>query len=206
MSNDLYFIPLLVRALDSDEPHYSLDDAMADIERRGAQRDHRQGYQQFQEFMSLVTEASESEEDDRLLAALAEFLPRRLDSDGATAAPGASQFSVIVTRDGQEIASLTFAGRSDTQSLHGVMPGEYEMSLGSGRLLWEGALTEADLVWTSARPGEGMPMAADSGVAEDEATIDVPLLEGELRLRVFAGIESGRLVIERSTSTSGGER
>ena len=98
----------------------------------------------------------------------------------------------ILEREGQDIATLT----GDAMSAAGLRPGHYQLKLDSGRMIWEAALSEQQLLWTSAHPGRPLEVAAESAERRERPTLEVALLEGELILRVYPGIEAGLLRLE----------
>ena len=58
-------------------------------------------------------------------------------------------------------------------------------------------MADSDLLWAKAFPGRPLKMAAATGADRPEPTKTIPLLNGSLVLRVFAGIGHGTLEVER---------
>ena len=81
-----------------------------------------------------------------------------------------------------------------------IRPGDYNFSLGSGRLLWEVTLEDKDLHLTSASPGTNLPLAADTGEKrQPTASREMSVLGGEIVIRIFPGLESGWIeILERT--------
>ena len=77
--------------------------------------------------------------------------------------------------------------------LGGVHPGDHRISLSSGRVLWEGEFAESDLIIA----GKPLELAADTGEPAAESSRDIPLMNGEIMMHLYPGIESGTVVIER---------
>jgi len=75
-------------------------------------------------------------------------------------------------------------------------PGYFEVKLNTGHILWQGNLIEKDLLWTKAFPERDFELAADTGDTDQPVTKELRLLNDELIIRVFPGIESGRLEIK----------
>ena len=79
-----------------------------------------------------------------------------------------------------------------------LIPGDYRLSTTTGWVLWESALTARELVWSHAYPDEALPLAAASDDAgTPEPALERELLDGQLRVRVYPGPESGRLEVIR---------
>ena len=77
-----------------------------------------------------------------------------------------------------------------------IFPGHYVVRLSNGRTLWEGELSQVDVIWTYAFPQKDFPLAAETETRHQEPTRSLSLLDGELIIHIFAGLESGRLIIK----------
>ena len=73
--------------------------------------------------------------------------------------------------------------------------GNYILKLSNGRVLWEGNIDRNHIMWEHAFPGKALPMVADTGETEVEPTMVTSLLDGEITIKLFAGLETGRIVI-----------
>ena len=83
----------------------------------------------------------------------------------------------------------------ETALIDGVSPGRYTLRLSTGRVLWIGAITERDLIWHHAFPGRALDLAADTGRICTEPSRVIDLLDGEIVVRLYPGIETGRMSI-----------
>ena len=77
-----------------------------------------------------------------------------------------------------------------------IFPGRYVVRISNGRFLWEGEIRREDVIWTYAFPQKDFPMAAKTEILPQEPTRTISILDGELIIHVFAGLESGRLLIK----------
>ena len=103
---------------------------------------------------------------------------------------------ILLERNGRPVPVPAMSRvRGRTSAAH-LLPGYYRLRLGTGRLLWEGELTDRDLLWNAAFPGKALDLAADTGGAAREPTRRIDLLDGDMVLRVYPGLESGFLDIE----------
>jgi hypothetical protein len=66
MDNDLYFIPIIAKALQQKDTEESLKQAFDEIESLGQRPDYQRGYQQFQRFMVAVNGRVKENESDLL--------------------------------------------------------------------------------------------------------------------------------------------
>jgi len=89
----------------------------------------------------------------------------------------------------------------DEISSSSIVPGWYVIRFSNGRVLWEGELTREDVIWTYAFPGKDMPMAAETDPHIQRPTKTVSLLNGEVIIHVFAGLETGRIILKSGQST-----
>ena len=85
-----------------------------------------------------------------------------------------------------------------TISVPNIFPGAYTLTLSTGRLIWEGMILPEQVLWAEAYPGRDLEMAAQTGDLGQEATHVESLLNGELELRMYPGLEAGTMRIARS--------
>jgi hypothetical protein len=81
-------------------------------------------------------------------------------------------------------------------TISSIFPGNYVIRFSNGRFIWEGEISREDVIWTYAFPQKDFPMAAKTETLQQEPTRKISLLDGELVIHVFAGLESGRLLIK----------
>ena len=84
---------------------------------------------------------------------------------------------------------------STPTSLRSISPGRYTVRFSNGRILWEGDLLREDLIWTYAFPGRDLPLAAETKSYRQKPTRSMTLLDGELIVNVYAGLESGEITL-----------
>ena len=227
MSNDLYFIPIIARALQQEDTDESLRRAFDEIESLGQQPDYQLGYQQFQEFMhivndhkkehgldllennsviALITELTTStfegtDQEKQMILRIIQSHPKwqaeydRLMAEMRELQRAPTGVSVSILREKEPFRSLTFTKSPDSKTIDKIVPGRYTVALATGRIIWEGLLAERDLIWKEAYPGRALRLSADTGEPEGEPTQQVSALEGDIIVRVFAGLESGRIEI-----------
>lgn len=229
MANELYFVPIIVRALEGPSPKTELLKAFQVIEQLGQEPDHQQGYAQFLLFMreigrqasqhdpnlqsqmedamastiiELATDTFRGGPDER--EAALEMIHLRIDwreryetlRAELTAGPESLiPITIIVERNGCTLGTLSISVQPALTQIRGLAPGQYAVKLSTGRVLWEGMLLDRHLQWNKAYPGRALDLAADSGDAKAGATLDLVLLEGEITVRVFPGVEMGRMEI-----------
>lgn len=83
-------------------------------------------------------------------------------------------------------------------SVPNIVPGAYTLTLSTGRPIWEGMILPEQVLWAEAYPGRDLEMAAQTGDLGQEATHVESLLNGELELRMYPGLEAGTMRIARS--------
>jgi hypothetical protein len=67
-------------------------------------------------------------------------------------------------------------------------------------MLWEGDLSRQELLWAFAYPEKDLPMAAETELSQREPTKTLSLLNGELIIEVFAGLETGEIRLKSGQS------
>lgn len=103
---------------------------------------------------------------------------------------------IIIEKEGKQINSIPFENRPASKTIKNLKPGLYTITLDTGRVLWQDRLTEKDLLWIYAFPEKDLAMAADTGEGKPRTTRQIELLGGEVTIRVFPEIESGRLELK----------
>jgi hypothetical protein len=103
--------------------------------------------------------------------------------------------SLTVARDGVDIETVPVSSECLSHSIKRVLPGHYELKLSTGLLLWEDELGQEDIEWSAAFPGHALDFAAATEELEGKPTREVSVLDGEILLQIFPGVEAGRMVI-----------
>jgi len=195
MSDALYFFPILAKAFEEPDALSAMMHAFRRIREMGDLPQHWQGFLQFERFMEEVAQASSAGE--KATEALVQAIWEGRDSPP-------SRF--VLTKDGAAPRQFDAGPLRRFARLDNINPGFHSLSLDTGRVLWEGELTESHLLWAVAFPGEPLQMAADTGEAGNRPTLEDDLLDGEMVLRVFPGLEGGSLEVEMRTFVSDEEK
>ena len=219
--NQLYFIPMIARALQGPEVKNALRKAFDRIERMGTENRYAEGFENFELFMqeaynrhmATVTDHVRelmamlgtgmfegSPQEKELLLTMINSHPQwkaefeaicRMEADENLA----EAFPVIeVFSDTGIIIKKTFRKVPGRKSFEGIVPGSYRVKLvNTGWVLWQGELTAKELFWPK---GQNLLMAAETEDTQVPPTSRKVLLEGQMILRTFPGPEGGRLEIE----------
>ena len=100
---------------------------------------------------------------------------------------------IIIERNGKLFGTISLKNMSGAKSIRRVKPGNYVIRLNTEHIIWQDELDEQELIWTAAFPGQALNLAADTGEMDTRTTREIKLLDGDLIIRVFPEIESGRL-------------
>lgn len=179
MSDDIYFIPLIMAAWADPAPHVALAAAFAEIVRRGQEPRYQQGFAQFQKWIRLVA-AHRAQLDWGARGALTAGLTE-------TPAVGVQLFC-----DDRQLA-VGEVRRGMDLVVHGVHPGVYQLVLETGWVVWEKPLEPADLLWSAVRGGRPLPAAAAVGEGQPARPDDIVPTPAGIEIRVFRGGQAGRL-------------
>jgi len=106
------------------------------------------------------------------------------------------QTEIILEKDGKRFGLFSVGESPNITKIGGIKPAYYRFLLSTGRLIWEGNLTEKDLLWAFAFPQQDLEMAAKTDDMIKRATREIKALGGEVIIRIFPEIESGNLEIE----------
>ena len=195
MRDEIFFIPIIAQALQQPDPGQAMREAFGRIRTMGKESRYSQGYKQFLRFMDSVDNSQLMDEPEQFGAKILEELDR----------PGTIE--AFVERDGDPVGSFSFGESGDftgSQTIANITPGQYRITLETGRVLWEGSLDQQDVLWSKAWPGESFKMAADSGKPSAQPVRVIDLLDGTLIVRVYAGLEAGFMQISSGTPEAGG--
>lgn len=119
----------------------------------------------------------------------------KLRAEAEKADPTGRAIKIIIDKDGEYFEAILFGRQPLTKTIKNVRPGLYGFRLETGRILGEEKLTRHDLLWVYAYPTQDLKIAADTGDPVEQPTRQIKLLGGELIIKVFPGLESGRIKV-----------
>ena len=235
MSNNLYFLPIITKALEQQDSKDALKKAFESIKRLGRKEEYREGYTQFESFMdSAIQQKNLSQEqlellgpeiireiiidlasgtfrgdEDEMKSALEMIRSNKRWQEAYEKTVEELQSTLdiempiefMVERESNHLGTISLNEIPDSGSISNIEPGNYIIKLDTGRVLWEGKLSGKDVLWTEAFPGRALDLAADTGGMERVPSREIRLLEGELIIRIFPGMEAGRIEIETRASS-----
>jgi hypothetical protein len=219
--NLLFFISIVVRALQSPDVERALRDAFREIKKKGSEERYAEGFRNFELFMQEVYnryQVTATDDARELIARLGtgmfegtlqekELLLNIINSHPEWKAEYEAfcrmeahedltqDFPVIaVLSEEGLVREITFTKVSGCESIDNIIPGNYKLKLvNTGWIIWEGKLTAEELIWSE---GENLQMAAKTKDIQIPPTSKIVLLDGVLILRTYAGTEGGRIDIE----------
>ena len=231
-SKRLYFIPIIARALSSDDPKRAMEEAFSEIRKLGNQPEYEEGLRQFLEFVkSAITPSAQDSEEriqqiknaihaliydlatdtfdgdeerkDDLIKAFrnipewkAEY--ERIKEEAQAFQAPETPMEVEVLKGDRIIGSSAIS--TEPTYISPISPGRYTVRFSNGRVLWEGDILREDVIWAFAYPDKDLPMAAETEPSQREPTRTLSLLNGELIIQVFAGLESGGIRLNSGQS------
>ena len=222
MSHELFFIPILARALSGPDVQQALADAFATIEQLQHQEGYQEGYRNFQTFLAEVRarwQAAHEQDIRRVMLmrtadAVAEtpqweeilaseirrhpWLRAENDTLGEVFRPRPRVAVLQLLRDDRQIAELRFETIPGRHTITDIRPGRYALRIDTGLILWEGELTAKDLIWGQAFGGRSLELAAEAGEIQHRPPDTIPVPQAGVTLWLFPGLESGSLEIEVS--------
>jgi len=183
MPDDLFFVSIIAAALQQSDPRAAMREAFARIRTMGQEPRYHVGYHQFLRFMGAVNEALWTEAAEEVGAQLLNGLDR------------ATTIELVLERDDTAVATCSFERDSGTRAIGGISPGPYRLRTDTGVVLWEGSLTQQEVLWAKAFPHQGLPMAADTCDSKRQPTQEIDLLDGTLHLNIYPDLETGTIEI-----------
>ena len=177
--NKIYFLAVLVDALNRPDPKRSIKRAFEKIIRHGRDPKYMPGLVQFHRFMAEV----ENNWDKNF-------------HDGTEAEAPGRKLNIIIERNGKEVTSFPIDSKPMAKKIKGIKPSNYTVRLDTGRTLWQSDIHKDKLLWTEAFLEKKLALAADTGDLTAIPTREITLLNGEMVIRIFPELESGYIEIK----------
>lgn len=186
MNRELYFIPILQKAMEAGNVRVALKKAFYEINQLGNHNEYKQGFKNFQAFIrevfvhySLIKKQSvkDLETYSKLFSATRNLLHRNLS----------------VFRDGSLIDTISL-DKDRCQRIQGILPGLYTLCLSTGRMLWSGNFATEDII-SETHDGKNIKLAADSKEIAPKYSKRIILLNGLITLKMFKGINAAVMEI-----------
>lgn len=200
MDNDLYFIPLIAKAMVQANRQEALTQALKTVQAMGQEPAYANGYRQFMILSGEVARHAATLDDeltrfslvnDAMLDAWASWIDKMK--------PMPTPVGVLIEKDGVPFWQTEDAGLERETVIGNVHPGAYCLRTDTGRLLWRGPVTDTMVYWERAYPRQPLRLAADTFGAEARPTHEVSLLHGTIQMRFYPGLESGRITLNFRT-------
>jgi len=225
MSRDknLYFLPIIAKAFDSLDDGQSLNQAIQRIIELGELPEYEKGYKQFLAFVNYGMEKNHNVKIDEIKLRLTEKLAtgeidgpdevgesllegilkedklrsefNRIKSNLHSDVPDDYSLEIQLFKGDKFIEEFSYNSKSPLYEFRRIYTGYYTIKLSNGRILWQSELELNDLVWKEAFPDQEYELAADTTGELGETSLDKTLSEKSLRVRVYPGLESGRIVL-----------
>ena len=147
----------------------------------------------------ILTDTWEGSSEDRdAILALCEthpMLSQRLNRLRAELEPiiEVPELALRLRKGDDIVAEVVVSSLTRGVSIPDITPGSYSIETSTGRILWSGDVPSEQVLWTEAYPERDLQMAAQTDEAEGEPTRMVSLLDDELELSLYPGVESGTL-------------
>jgi hypothetical protein len=109
--------------------------------------------------------------------------------------PGPPAIEIEIEKNGMRHGAFKLGKDADSIMIGDIQPGDYIIKLSTGLYLWQGRLNAEDVLWRMAFPGRKLPAAAETKAIRQDATVAAELLDGEAKLEVFPGLETGTMLL-----------
>lgn len=225
MRESLYFITVIARALGEPDVGKALSDAFWEIREKGDQPRYVDGLKNFELFMDAAFchhDITTTDHARELIVELAgrTFEGTELEIESLLTTINShpewkTEYEAIFRQQAGEdimlrsfpkiqvlsnkgfVGEMRFEKVPGRQSIDDISPGDYSLRLANtGWVIWEGELTAKELQWAEAYGAKDLDLAAETEVAHRRPTREIVLLDGDVFLRTFAGIESGSIEVE----------
>jgi len=219
--NNLYFIPILAKAFNNPDKSFGFEQAINEIILLGEKPEYQKGFEQFQQFVlsGLQNLTSDIENLESIRSAVIDNILVSIISDTFEGSKEIKDALLKKTKTDKTLSERfeklkqqfgfeqefkievyfnnnileTISVKDGSAYLSGIMPGKYILRLSNGRIIWESEILENDLIWQKAFPDQDYPMAAATGDEDKSITQILEILNGEITIKLHAGLESGGL-------------
>ena len=194
MEPDLYFIPILIRALDASDPAAALPAAFKEIVKIGRQDPYHEGYKQFQAFIDLAAYHHKypgghgfTRSDCSRLAVITGLVRTEPQT------PTRREF--LLERDGLPFARIELAPGGESPPLEALTPGRYTLKMTTGRVLWERKLESRDVRITAAESDARSQMATKTEKKTAPFSVEALLLGGQMVFKIYPGVRGAQAIV-----------
>ena len=210
----MYFIPILIKAFESEEPIEAMGKALLEINELGRLSEYSEGIEQFNKFLEIGIQSQEDkgfELIDKVLIGLVsesnKLNPEERDEiigkiklnqnllDRFTQLSEEYNFSLPlcldIYKDDSIINSQIISQKEDELNITKIEHGNYSIRLSNGRILWEGEIKSEDVIQSK---GE-YSLAAETDESDTKSTRTIELIKDEIKLFVYAGLAFGKFKI-----------
>jgi len=194
MQEHLYFITDICNALKDIHSEQKTEKVIMEIINKGKKPEYQQGFRQFVTFIKKGK------------AGWLKMLPQhkklimQIINDVAMSPVVDTETEPLKLRlqlehDGDTLASFDISESQHSYTIADLNPGNYTLKTDSDWLIWQEHLSERELFWTHAYPDQEFPMTADTESYDSREFKAVVLLEGEVVIRIYPGLETGIIKI-----------
>jgi len=210
-NNELYFIPILIKAFEKEELDSSVESAINEIEKLGKKKEYKKGYEQFEKFLVAGWHSirggnyiikilagigmyyiSQSEtEKEVLISKIESNMELKRGYQKIQKLFGNPISLGLELYKGAKLLSEFFLDDEEKEISH-IEAGNYSIKLNNGRLLWEGKITKKEIL-IDKNERNNYKMAAATSESQEKPTRTIELINNEIQVLVFAGLENGKL-------------
>jgi len=225
MRESLYFITVIAQALREPNIEKALSDAFLGIRQKGEQPRYADGLKNFELFMHVAYCHHDITKTDHARELIVELTGRTFEGpeqeiesllNTINSHPEwKTEYEAICRQQAGEalmlrsfpmfqilsikglVDEIHFEKLAGRESIDGISPGDYSLRFANtGWIIWSGQLMAKELLWAEAYGAKNLDLAAETEVTHKRSTREIVLLDGDMILRIFAGIESGSIEVE----------
>jgi hypothetical protein len=206
----LSFFAVLIPAIPGPHATTKLGAAFTIIETWAGEIEHSQAYQNFLRFMAASRAAAEAA---GAITPSGPSMPKVGADAGAANDSGLAPFSdagvseggsLRLFRNGEPCCTLVTSRQTTVHTFRRAKSGHYALVDSTNHPVWEADLGPEHLRWRDAFPNAPLPMAAATSPVAGSSSVSLMLeLPGiNVQVRIFPGLESGRIEMTTSAPSS----
>ncbi|MBK8947241.1 MAG: hypothetical protein IPM32_18525 [Ignavibacteriae bacterium] len=215
-NNNLYFIPILINAMEKENQIEAIKKALIEIQNLGKQDSYKEGYEQFNQFLlsgydqnknitasdlrelvvKIVTNEINLSETNKITILSKIKKEYKLEYEKIFEAfKNKDAIEIEIYKDGQLFNQISINEKIKEYNITNIEPGDYDIKLSNGRILLKEQLTNEQLVLDFKGQKFKYNLAAETDEIEQKPSLVFELIKDEIKLEVYAGLEYGKIKI-----------
>ncbi|MFZ1288530.1 MAG: hypothetical protein WAR79_00450 [Melioribacteraceae bacterium] len=215
-NNNLYFIPILINAMEKENQIEAIKQALIEIQNLGKQDSYKEGNEQFNQFILSGYNQNKNITESDLRELIVKIVTNEIElseTDSETVLnkikteykleyekifevfKNKDTIEIEIYKDGHLFNQITIDEKIKEYNITNIEPGDYDIKLSNGRILLQEQLTNEQLVLGFKGHKFKYNLAAETDEIKQKPSLVFDLIKDEIKLEIYAGLEYGKIKI-----------